>query len=118
VKWLRRSADQGCAFGQTTLGLSYATGEGVTKDNVMAYMWSDIAARTGIMRSGSCRVRAFVAPPSPGAISILPHPLTTPNLTAQEYITQHHEPQIYRWYHDSCRAGSSAFHRGRSRTHG
>ena len=40
-------AEQGLAFAQYNLGLMYATGEGVPKDNLLAYMWWNIAGANG-----------------------------------------------------------------------
>ena len=47
AKWFRRAADQGHIGGQVYLGLSYATGLGVPKDNSRAYMWLSLAAARG-----------------------------------------------------------------------
>jgi TPR repeat protein len=46
VKWYRRAADQGFADAQYNLALMYETGEGVAVNQVYAYMWFDIAAKT------------------------------------------------------------------------
>ena len=47
VKWLRRFAELGFAVAQYRLGLKYAYGEGVPKDYVRAYAWSNLAAAQG-----------------------------------------------------------------------
>jgi TPR repeat protein len=47
VAWFRKSAEQGVARAQFTLGLMYVTGQGVLQDNVYAHMWWNIAASTG-----------------------------------------------------------------------
>ena len=48
LKWYRRSADQDNAAAQLCLGDMYHTGQGVTRDEVRAYMWWDLAASTSI----------------------------------------------------------------------
>jgi len=40
----RAAAEEGEAWGQYNLGVMYAKGEGVPEDNVMAYMWWNLAA--------------------------------------------------------------------------
>ena len=47
VRWFRLSADQGDASAQYNLGASYANGEGVLKDSVLAHMWFNIAGANG-----------------------------------------------------------------------
>ena len=42
--WFRKAAQQGYAKAQRILGLMYATGEGVPKDDVQAYAWINLAA--------------------------------------------------------------------------
>jgi len=39
----RKAAEQGRATSQLTLGVAYATGEGVPQDNVEAYKWLNLA---------------------------------------------------------------------------
>jgi uncharacterized protein len=39
LKWYRKSADQGDANAQESLGVMYAKGNGVPQDYVHAYMW-------------------------------------------------------------------------------
>ena len=41
------AADQGNADAQYSLGVSYATGQGVLKDSVLAHMWFNIAGANG-----------------------------------------------------------------------
>ena len=43
VKWLRLAAEQGYARAQGVLGQCYKEGAGVKQDDVLAYMWFDIA---------------------------------------------------------------------------
>ena len=43
----RSSAEKGVPVAQCVLGSCYEKGDGVPKDNVMAYMWSNIAAASG-----------------------------------------------------------------------
>ena len=45
--WYRRAADQGHALAQYNLGLRYAKGEGVIKDNKEAVKWYRKAAYQG-----------------------------------------------------------------------
>ena len=47
MRWYRLSADQGNATAQYNLGISYAIGEGVLKDSVLAHMWFNIAGANG-----------------------------------------------------------------------
>ena len=44
MQWYRKAADQGNANAQSILGVMYANGRGVTKDDVQAYMWVNLAA--------------------------------------------------------------------------
>ncbi len=46
-KEFARSADQGNVDAQFTLGVMYASGDGVDKDYKLAYMWFDLAAAKG-----------------------------------------------------------------------
>ena len=41
------AAEQGDAHGQSNLGLSYAKGEGVPQDYILAHMWFNLAAAQG-----------------------------------------------------------------------
>ncbi|MDA7982482.1 MAG: sel1 repeat family protein [Alphaproteobacteria bacterium] len=47
AKWLRRAAETGHAFAQYSLAVLYRDGAGVTRDDVRAYMWLEIAAANG-----------------------------------------------------------------------
>jgi hypothetical protein len=47
AKWERRAAEQGSRFSQYQLGLMYSRGEGVPKDDVLAYMWLNLASAAG-----------------------------------------------------------------------
>ena len=55
LKWYRKSAEQGNASGQGSLGYVYHKGEGVLKDKVYAYMWFEIAAENGSDRARTRR---------------------------------------------------------------
>jgi uncharacterized protein len=55
VKWYRRAADQGEAWGQTNLGVIYARGQGVARDYISAYMWFDLSAAQGDRAAASNR---------------------------------------------------------------
>jgi TPR repeat protein len=49
AEWYRKAAEQGYAEAQHELGMQYAEGRGVFRDNVLAYMWlslSGTAAKT------------------------------------------------------------------------
>jgi TPR repeat protein len=45
AKWFRKAADQGHPEAQYNLGLAYANGQGVARDNVQALTWMNLAAR-------------------------------------------------------------------------
>jgi tol-pal system protein YbgF len=47
IKWFRIAAEQGNAFGQALLGLAYAEGLGVTKDNNIALKWIRKSSQQG-----------------------------------------------------------------------
>ena len=44
VRWFRLAADQGDAFAQYILGISYDNGQGVPQDFVEAHKWFNLAA--------------------------------------------------------------------------
>jgi TPR repeat protein len=44
AKWYRLAAEQGLAGAQAHLGIMYMAGNGVPRDDVLAYMWSNLAA--------------------------------------------------------------------------
>ena len=46
LSW-RKAAEQGDAHAQCNLGVCYVKGDGVAKDNVIAYMWYNLAAASG-----------------------------------------------------------------------
>jgi len=45
------SAKQGDAHAQTLLGVMYANAEGVMHDDIVAYVWSNVAATNGNERA-------------------------------------------------------------------
>jgi len=47
MKWYRKAAEQGDAVSQFNLGIMYTSGLGVPQDDVLAYMWLDLAAAQG-----------------------------------------------------------------------
>ena len=47
MKWYRLAAEQGDAEAQGNLGVMYGNGTGVPKDNLLAYMWWNIAGANG-----------------------------------------------------------------------
>lgn len=51
VKWYRKAAVQGHAIAQHNLGVRYGNGQGVSKNYVLAYMWTSLAASTGVKRA-------------------------------------------------------------------
>ena len=55
MRWFRRAADQGDAGAQYNLAFMYATGRGVRKDLVQAYMWFDLAGRSAYPRTPRLR---------------------------------------------------------------
>ena len=48
MRWYRLSTDQGNATAQYNLGLMYAIGEGVLKDEAEAVKWYRMAAEQGL----------------------------------------------------------------------
>lgn len=46
LKWMTASADQGYAQAQARLGMIYATGRGVPINNIEAYRWFSLAAKS------------------------------------------------------------------------
>ena len=52
---VRNAADQGFAQAQYNLGGMYARGFGVPADDVLAYMWVNLAAAQGILNSRQSR---------------------------------------------------------------
>ena len=47
MRWYRLAAEQGLANAQFNLGVTYANGQGVLKDSVLAHMWLNIAGASG-----------------------------------------------------------------------
>jgi TPR repeat protein len=47
AKWLRKAADQGDASAQYNLGIAYAKGDGVAKNEAEALKWIRMAAEQG-----------------------------------------------------------------------
>ena len=43
MSWYRKAAEQGNAFAQLNLGFQYASGSGVAREYVPAYMWFNLA---------------------------------------------------------------------------
>jgi uncharacterized protein len=56
AKWYREAADQGLEDAQ--LGLLYAKGQGVPRDDVQAYMWFELAAAQGDQSAANNREAA------------------------------------------------------------
>ncbi len=57
LKEWRPLAEQGHAGAQVMLGVMYDYGRGVTKDNVQAYMWLNLAAVRGLETARTLRDR-------------------------------------------------------------
>jgi TPR repeat protein len=55
LKEWRPLAEQGGASAQYNLGVRYAKGQGVLKDNVYAHMWANISASNGSENGGKNR---------------------------------------------------------------
>ena len=51
MKWYRKAAEQNYALAQYDLGVFYAKGEGVAKDDAEAYKWFLLAAAQGFEES-------------------------------------------------------------------
>jgi len=64
VKWIRRAAEQGDEEAQIELGELYEKGQGVQQDNIIAFMWFDIAARKGDFDAikGCSRLKKILTP--------------------------------------------------------
>ena len=52
-----KSAEQGSAIAQQRMGLLYSTGQGVMKDDVIAYMWCNLAAAQGNEEARAIKIR-------------------------------------------------------------
>jgi hypothetical protein len=63
VKWYTLAAEKGDARAQSRLGWMYHEGTGVEKDQIAAYMWSNLAAArlTGDERTQVEKVRDYIA---------------------------------------------------------
>ena len=46
--WYSLAANQGDVYGQYGLGAMFRNGYGVARDDVMAYMWTSLAAQYGL----------------------------------------------------------------------
>ena len=72
IEQLRLAAEQGYARAQFNLGVMYATGEGVPKDDAKAVKWYRLVAEQGYARaqftSGSC------TPPAGACRRTMPRP--------------------------------------------
>jgi TPR repeat protein len=53
AKWYQMAADSGNAQAQYSLGLLYYEGCGISRNEVLAYMWCDLAAEQGDERAVS-----------------------------------------------------------------
>ena len=64
VKWIRRAAEQGDDEAQKELGELYEKGQGVQQDNILAFMWFDIAAKAGEFDAikGCSRLKKVLTP--------------------------------------------------------
>ncbi len=63
LRLFRPLGEQGNASAQYNLGVMYALGQGVPRDNVQAYMWFDLSARylEGLERDRMVQIRDVIA---------------------------------------------------------
>ncbi len=63
IRWFHLAASQGDAEAQASLGLSYGSGRGVSRDFVTAHMWLTLASEqlTGMMQTRTQRFRDTIA---------------------------------------------------------
>jgi len=63
LRLFRPLGEQGNASAQYNLGVMYALGQGVPRDNVQAYMWFDLSARylEGVERDRMVQIRDVIA---------------------------------------------------------
>ncbi len=63
LRLFRPLGEQGNASAQYNLGVMYALGQGVPRDNVQAYMWFDLSARylEGVERDCMVQIRDVIA---------------------------------------------------------
>ena len=62
AEWYRMAAEQGDIRAQYSLGVMYETGQGVSQDNVQAYLWYDLgASRPSVEQEQSIKNRDSVA---------------------------------------------------------
>ncbi len=63
LRLFRPLGEQGNASAQYNLGVMYALGQGVPRDNVQAYMWFDLSARylEGVERDRMVQMRDVIA---------------------------------------------------------
>ena len=43
MRWFRQAAEEGVAAAQNDLGVMYASGKGVPKNVILAYMWASLS---------------------------------------------------------------------------
>ena len=58
MKWYRKAAEQGYALAQSSLGVMYGYGQGVTKNLMAAYAWYTIAAANGYTDAATWKANA------------------------------------------------------------
>ena len=68
MQWYRKAAARGFVEGQYNLGVMYANGQGVPRDDVRAHMWFDLAAAQGHETGAENLVRLAYGM-SPSAVS-------------------------------------------------
>lgn len=56
IQWYRQAAQQGHTDAQFKLGQVYEQGRGVPQDDMLAYMWFDIATRQGRKATGNIKM--------------------------------------------------------------
>ena len=62
MKWFRKAAEQGNAYGQYNLGFCYANGVGIAKDDEEAVKWFRKAADQGLKEAQEALERLESAP--------------------------------------------------------
>lgn len=55
IKWYVKAAEQGYPTAQHALGLHYGAGGVIPQNNIMAYMWLNLAAASGIEDAATSR---------------------------------------------------------------
>lgn len=81
VKWYRLAAQQGHTDAQFKLGIIYEQGRGVPQDDMLAYMWFDIAIKQGRKATEENRI--------PAAARLSPELQQEAENLAEEWLMSH-----------------------------